>query len=1054
MSKQHFPGPKPWPIVGNIPDLLGGPGLIQGLIGVGKQHGPLFRLTLSGYSPIFATNYDIINLLCDESKFEKKVSKSLEMVRQLTGDGLFTAYPEEPNWHKAHDLLMPAFSLGALNNYYPAMQNVGLQLVDRWEKNPENINVVDDMTRLTLETIGLCGFGYSFESFEKEDTHPFINGMLGALSETMNRLTRPQWLTAIMKGKQKEFTGNIHYLNEIVDNVIQDRKKESGAKRIDKNDLLSLMLDSKQLDDTNIRNQIITFLIAGHETTSGLLSFALYYLLKHPEALRKTQNEIDSILGEDQTKTPSYRELSRFKYLRQVLNESLRLWPTAPVFAVTPKEKTTLPGGYEVNPGEQISVLIPLLHRDPEVWGDNVELFDPDRFSLENEQNRPENAFKPFGNGQRACIGRQFAIQEATLALVLVLHRFDIIDHTNYELKIKESLTLKPDNFFINVRKRVFKKFTKNDSTLTNNPTNIDSNASLSLLKPVLSHSSNINVYYGSQMGFTEQLAQQYSDFISNFGITSNAMPLNSAVDSILNEDIFAVFAASYNGQPTKNSEQFIQWIESLNNNELVGKSFILFGCGHKDWFATYQQVPKRIYNALINAGATSLLALGEGDAREDILGDFEHWQNSTTSLLNEIVNIKQRNENNVIEVKQEANHQPDKSNVKIQWLIKQASTQKNDLLFDVISVKKLITSENETWAGQKFELVLKSPNDQYYRAGSHLELSVTNPKSLVTRFMKRMRLDDQDTLQFSKKFGLRFLNNDNNHSNNIVNAKKLCEQYLDLHCKISARTLKIFLQFIQCPPEKMVIEQILSLDNHYFNIVDVLEKLPSLSLEFDDLLELIPSLKSRYYSIASCFETNKHIKLIISEVNDNQFTGLASTYFNRLLKGKIKQVKAKVIDLQPDFSINPTSNTHNIMIGAGTGVAPFIGFSELMQSKQIKDKLTLIYGCKRIGVDSIELPFFEKLQSDNYIQLFIAQSQPENKQKKYVQDVLLEIGDQIFDKIHNGAKIFICGDANNMAQSVQQNLKTIAVLHGKIEDSQKWLDQLISNKQLVMDIW
>src|SRR5260370_8211543 len=95
----------------------------------------------------------------------------------------------------------------------------------------------------------------------------------------------------------------------------------------------------------------------------------------------------------------------------------------------------------------QIVVLTPMLHRDPAVWGERAEVFDPDNFSREAEQQRPANAYKPFGNGQRACIGRQFAMQEATLVLGMLLQRFKLLDHTNYQLQINEALTLKPENF-------------------------------------------------------------------------------------------------------------------------------------------------------------------------------------------------------------------------------------------------------------------------------------------------------------------------------------------------------------------------------------------------------------------------------------------------------------------------------------------------------------------------------------------------------------------------------------------------------------------------------
>lgn len=189
---------------------------------------------------------------------------------------------------------------------------------------------------------------------------------------------------------------------------------------------------------------MITFLIAGHETTSGLLSFAIYYLLKNPEALSKSYEEVDRVLTDP---IPSYLQVRELKYVRMVLNEALRLWPTAPLFSLYAKEDTMLAGKYPLSKGDGINVLIPKLHRDTEVWGDDVEAFRPERF--EDPSKIPFHAFKPFGNGQRACIGQQFALQEATLVLGMVLKQFELIDHTNYQLKVKEALTLKPDNFTI-----------------------------------------------------------------------------------------------------------------------------------------------------------------------------------------------------------------------------------------------------------------------------------------------------------------------------------------------------------------------------------------------------------------------------------------------------------------------------------------------------------------------------------------------------------------------------------------------------------------------------
>jgi len=212
-------------------------------------------------------------------------------------------------------------------------------------------------------------------------------------------------------------------------------------------------VDGTTLDTANIRNQVITFLIAGHETTSGAMSFALYYLAKHPAVLQLVQREVDALWGSAADPEPTFDEVGQLAYTRQVLNEALRLWPTAAVFGRHAREDTLLGGRIPVRAGQGVMVLAPMLHRQP-VWGDNPELFDPSRFTPEAEAARSPHAFKPFGTGERACIGRQFALHEATMLLAMLVHRYRLHDHADYRLTVKETLTLKPDGFTLTLTPR------------------------------------------------------------------------------------------------------------------------------------------------------------------------------------------------------------------------------------------------------------------------------------------------------------------------------------------------------------------------------------------------------------------------------------------------------------------------------------------------------------------------------------------------------------------------------------------------------------------------
>ncbi len=349
------------------------------------------------------------------------------------------------------------------------------------------------------------------------------------------------------------------------------------------------------LDDTNIRYQIITFLIAGHETTSGLLSFALYFLLHHPEVLTKAYEEVDRVLGPDPSVAPTFAQVNRLKYVAQILKEALRLWPTAPLFSVYPYAGEAVLGGkYRVTKEQDIAVLIPMLHRDKSIWGEDADEFNPDHFTVEAEQARPANAYKPFGNGQRACIGRQFAMQEATLVLGMVLQRFKLIDSTNYQLKIKETFTLKPDNFRITVRERTNAERTmvlKKETTLVQAP--------VEAVRPLTTkqHHTPLLVLFGSNLGTAEDIAHRIAEDGKARGFAASVAPLDDYTNNLPHEGALVVVSASYNGTPPDNAGKFCSWIKDANlaADAFKGVNYTVFGCGNREWASTFQAIPRLI---------------------------------------------------------------------------------------------------------------------------------------------------------------------------------------------------------------------------------------------------------------------------------------------------------------------------------------------------------------------------------------------------------------------------------------------------------------------------
>ena len=507
-----IPQPTVVPLIGNLMSM--DPARpVASFAKLAEEYGPIFRLTLPNREFIVLNNHALVDEACDTTRFSKTLPAPLVRLRELAADGLFTAYNDEPNWAIAHRILMPAFSLDAMRGYHDAMLDVGVQMVDRWARlrPDESVDVPDAMTRLTLDVIALTGFDYRLNSFYHDDMHPFVHNMVNALKESMRADKRPPIVDQMMWRTRQRFENDIAEMHGLVDELIRRRRAQPTGSEPAR-DLLGLMLEAtdpitgQKLDDENIRNQVVTFLIAGHETTSALLSFTLYFLTRHPEVYARAIAEVDAVVGGPEH-LPSYDQLGQLHSLDQILYETLRLWAPAPGFVVTPTERTTLGGRWVVDPGEKLVLLMHTLHRDPAIWSD-PERFDPERFTPEAIAARPPNAWKPFGNGMRACIGRQFAMQEAKLSLALMLQRFAFaFEDPDYTLEVAETLTIKP----VDLRLRVALREGRSTATIlsrsapTSEPAQARDDEDAARVAP---HGGALLVAYGSNMGTTRQLAE------------------------------------------------------------------------------------------------------------------------------------------------------------------------------------------------------------------------------------------------------------------------------------------------------------------------------------------------------------------------------------------------------------------------------------------------------------------------------------------------------------------------------------------------------------------
>ena len=208
-----IPQPPTKPVVGNMLS-LDSAAPVQNLTRLAKELGPIFWLDMMGSPIVVVSGHDLVDELSDEKRFDKAVRGALRRVRAVGGDGLFTADTTEPNWSKAHNILLQPFGNRAMQSYHPSMVDIAEQLVKKWERlnADDEIDVVHDMTALTLDTIGLCGFDYRFNSFYRRDYHPFVESLVRSLETIM--MTRGLPFEQLWMQKRRQDDGRRRRLHE------------------------------------------------------------------------------------------------------------------------------------------------------------------------------------------------------------------------------------------------------------------------------------------------------------------------------------------------------------------------------------------------------------------------------------------------------------------------------------------------------------------------------------------------------------------------------------------------------------------------------------------------------------------------------------------------------------------------------------------------------------------------------------------------------------------------------------------------------------------------
>ncbi|KAI8225652.1 Bifunctional cytochrome P450/NADPH--P450 reductase [Colletotrichum sp. SAR 10_86] len=942
-----IPGPRPLPVLGNILDIdLVSP--LDSLISLVAKHGPIFSLTFAGKREITISSRELVEEVSDETRFCKLVTSGVETMRAAAGDGLFTAQHNNHTWGVAHRILMPVFGPLKIMSMFDEMNDLSEQLCLKWARLGPSvpIEVADDFTRLTLDTIALCSMDYRFNSFYLDKkTHPFVESMIAVLGEADLQAVLPDFVSLLRPRAMSRFRKNIEQMQSTCREIIAQRRQSPTKDQ--SNDLLNAMLNGRDpetgdsLSEEAIVHNIITFLVAGHETTSGLLSFSIYYLVEHPEEMRKAREEVDRVIGDGPI---NVQHLQQLPFLDSVFRETLRLMPTAPGYYVTPFKDEIIGGQYLIKPGEALCVLLHTLHRDPAVWGTDAEEFKPDR--MKNLDSIPKHAWKPFGNGMRGCIGRAFAWQEAQLVIAMLLRNFDIKkDDPGYKLKVKHLLTIKPAGFKVRVSLRDDKRPTEFLKSLRARSNDAEAPSRIPM-QPVLSQGGPMTVLYGSDTGTC-----------------------------------------------------------------------------HRDWPATLFKVPMALDAMLDAAGAQRLATLGTADtATCDVFSELEKWLEDRLwpALLDNLGHVGGTQSPDVdIEVRLGTEYQP---------------TVRKGFVTAFVEESRVLSAKG---VPQKRHLELRLPEGVNYQAGGHLQILPQNDPQLVQKVLSRFNITGDTLLTITSRSG----RSSSLPLNKPITAWDLFASHLELTHTATPRSIETLAEVAEKGETRATLRTLSSktsdIRDKRLTIVDLLMTFHDIKLSLTLFLSMLPQMRPRTYSFSSSPFWKSGFATLTYTVEEK---GVASNYLASLSLGDVVKISLMPATLNftlPD--IHSRTSTPVIMIGAGTGLAPFRGFVQdraiaLREGAYLAPAI-LFFGCRGPELDDMYRDELDNFEKEGVVTVVRAFSRVRGAPHKYVVDQLPSFKDQLSEMWKNGARVYVCG-AKKVADAVFEVLRPM-LLEAEMEPGQ-----------------
>jgi cytochrome P450/NADPH-cytochrome P450 reductase len=990
----------------------------------------------------------------NEEQFGKRVEEInfFAQLQNSRGRGI-SVIGDGEHYDRVRRIMLPWYSPQHQRTQLVRMKEQARKLVAAWAALPDDepIDARTWMERYTLEVSGRGACSYDFGLLEGDACpHLFAQAVPDSTKESILRVAEPRPDLAWWRKKQRRYRRLNRELFRTADALVRARLHTRPLG--DQTDLLSRLVSTPDpetgelLDPKTIRDQVLMHLSNGFNGPSITGAWLAYVLATHPEVEEKLVAEIDEISGGDPEYDLRYDDLMKMSYTTQVIKETMRIYPPMPVTVRRSPKDGTL-GRYRIRKGDIVFVGALAAQRDPRYWGPAPDVFDPEHFAPEKVVNRPRHAFIPFSVGKRQCMAQEVTFMMLRVVLFEIYNRYRLRMAPGATVTKNTVVTTKPAAVpVVRVPRERREIVSLRDTPPAvraatvgardwGEPTEI----------PATSAFGRLVIAYGSNFGANRQLAERFAERSRFYGYSHELMTLNELAAAPPRREpwLLVVMTSTYTSNPPSNATDFRRLLEHASAGDETWEHcrYLVWGLGNSQWNA-FLAFPRYIHARLAELGATPLADFAFGDVGTPAWEQLHaEWNTRVWPTLLELSGARPSEEAAARVAAERASAgaftSADSTTAMAMSLGREDAAPRvllvpqiftNGVGIETVPVRARVCRELHADASPKRarHLEVALPAGMSYRAGDHLGVCPRNDEERVERMAHRLGA--------------------------ALEGLFMVPQTLDVHVVprgvvLQVRNVLTNLVDLAGPPPLALVELLAAKgvdvdDVEGLDVLDLLDRHPSVQLNIFELLQVAQPLRPRYYSTSSSPEVHgsEQAHVAVGLVD----RGLCSHYLHRLREGDRLDV---FLDQAEGFHLQEDVAKPMIFVSAGTGLAPMRAF--------LWERLAL----RRAGVELGEAALFNGIRSEDFdyiyreeLERFAAEGALDHLRvatsragaQEYVQDRLRGEGALVWRLLDAGAYVYVCG-SQPMREGVRRAFVDVVEAHGGMprEHAEAYLHEL-----------